>query len=186
MNNAGKAVFLDRDGTVIRDVGYLSAPEDVHLLPYAARGILRMRELGYRVVLVTNQSGIARGYFTEDDFKRVEARMEEELAARGAGLDAVYYCPHLPGGAVAAYAIECECRKPKPGLILRAARELGIDLGASVMVGDTEADIQAGRRAGCRTILLSTERVSLLIQPDAHAAHLLEAVEHLERWGRPK
>ncbi len=148
------AVFLDRDGTINEDPGYFHDAESLRLLPGAVEAIRRLNRLGLTVVLVTNQSGIARGYFTEADFWRVQRKLDGLLSASGARLDAVYFCPHHPEGKVPPYNTRCRCRKPEPGMLYRAARDLGLDLGWSYMVGDRETDIQAGRAAGCRTVWL--------------------------------
>ncbi len=153
---ARPAVFLDRDGTIVREVEYLREPSQLRLLPGAAAAIRRLNEAGIPVVVVTNQSGIARGMFTEDDLQAVHDELRRRLAARGARLDAVYYCPHHPEATVKEYRKRCRCRKPAPGLLLRAARELDLDLKRSFAVGDSARDAEAGRRAGCRTVLVRT------------------------------
>lgn len=150
------AVFLDRDGTIMREAEYLSDPAGVELLPGAAEGIRRLRQAGFAVVVASNQSGVARGYFDEATVGRVNARLAELLAAAGAGLDGVYYCPHYPGASVAQYARACDCRKPAPGMLLAAARDLGLDLGRSWVVGDKLSDIEFGGRQGLKTILVLT------------------------------
>ena len=144
---ADRAVFLDRDGTIIEDPGYLSDPSGVRLLPGAAEALLALRAAGYRLVLVSNQSGIGRGYFTREQAEAVHRRVIERLAREGVVLDDARYCPHAPEEG-------CQCRKPRPGLLLAAASELGLDLEASFMVGNSPVDMAAGRNAGCRTILL--------------------------------
>ncbi|MBN1595483.1 HAD family hydrolase [candidate division FCPU426 bacterium] len=151
-----KAVFLDRDGTIIREAEYLSDPAGVELLPGAAEGIRRLQAAGFFIIVTSNQSGVARGFFREEDVQAVNARMQELLRARDAGVDAVYYCPHWQDGVVAGYARECECRKPKPGMLYRAVREHGVDLAASWVVGDKQTDIDFGREAGVRSILVLT------------------------------
>jgi len=151
---ATPAVFLDRDGTIIEDMGYLDDPSELRLLPGAAEAIRRFREAGYRVVVVSNQSGVARGMFDEDALARVHARLEELLQDHGASLDRAYYCPYLdgPDAKIDTYRKDSELRKPKPGMLLQAARELKIDLRRSWMIGDAPCDVEAGRRAGCRAI----------------------------------
>ncbi|MGY4707723.1 D-glycero-beta-D-manno-heptose 1,7-bisphosphate 7-phosphatase [Candidatus Bipolaricaulota sp. J31] len=145
-----KAVFLDRDGVVIRQVeGYLDDPEEVELLPGAARAIKRLREAGFAVVVVTNQAGIGHGRLTEGTLAEIHRRLAEELSREGAALDGIYHCPHTPED-------RCPCRKPAPGMLLRAAEELGLDLTRSYMVGDMTTDIEAGKRAGCFTVLVRT------------------------------
>lgn len=141
-----KAVFLDRDGTIIRDEGYLRDPARVSLLPHAVKGLRLMRELGYGLFLVTNQSGVARGLMTEEDAAAVNAELLRLLAEQGADIDDVRVCPHLDAG--------CFCRKPQPGMLLDLAAAHGIDLRRSVMIGDKESDVEAGRAAGCSASLL--------------------------------
>lgn len=157
-----RAIFLDRDGTIIVDKGFVHKKEDLELLPGAAQAIKLAREAGFLVVVVTNQSGVARGYFTEEEVKAFNAYLNRVLAQRGARIDAFYYCPHHPQAPIEAYRKACSCRKPRPGLLLRAAQELGIDLCQSWMIGDSPRDAEAGQRAGCNTILL--ERGKDLLQ----------------------
>lgn len=154
------AVFLDRDGTIIDDVGYLNDPEKVRLLPGAADAIRRMRSAGYRVVIISNQSGIARGLLDEPTLAQIQARLEELLDQDGASLDGVYYCPYLdgPDAVVEAYRRNSELRKPRPGMLFQAARELNLDLKRSWMIGDSASDVAAGHSAGCRTILVRSNR----------------------------
>jgi len=179
-----RAVFFDRDGTLIEDAGYLSSPEEVEVLPGAAEAVRRLNQAGFLVVVVSNQSGVARGMFTTDDVERVNERIRQLLDAEGARVDAFYYCPHLPTGTAPAYAKDCECRKPKPGMLYEAAQDLDIDLTESFMVGDALRDVQAGRAAQCQTIfvgaLSDTDPETLnelegLATP--LAGNLLEAVE---------
>lgn len=150
------AVFLDKDGTLIEDVPYNVDPRRIRLLPGVASGLAQLHAAGYRLVVVSNQSGVARGYFPESALRVVETRIRALLAPAGVPLAGFYYCPHHPDGIVPAYARVCDCRKPAPGLLLRAARELRIDLRRSWCVGDILHDVEAGRRAGCRTLLLCT------------------------------
>jgi len=149
-----RAVFLDRDNTLIDNSGYLSDPNGVRLLPGAAEAVASLRSHGYHVVVATNQSGVARGLFSEEQLATVHQRMQELLLAKGTGVDAVYYCPFLETdeAVVPAYKKDSELRKPRPGMLLLAAREMNLDLSACWMVGDAERDISAGRAAGCRTI----------------------------------
>lgn len=150
------AIFLDRDGTLIKEAEYLSDPAGVELLPGAAAGIRALRDAGYRVVVTSNQSGVARGYFDEDAVRRVNQRAQSLLEQSGAGLDGVYYCPHYAGGEVAPYNRACDCRKPEPGMLIKAAQDLDLDLGQSWVVGDKAADIAFGARQGLRTVLVMT------------------------------
>ncbi len=142
------AVFLDRDGTLIEDRNYLAHPDGVVLLPGVVDGLKRLRDAGYLLVVVTNQSGIGRGYYTHDDYHAVAARMEHLLAEQDIELAATRYCPHGPEDG-------CTCRKPLPGMVFDAATALGIDLAYSAMIGDKARDVEAGIAAGCgRNILL--------------------------------
>ncbi len=153
---ADEAVFLDRDGTLIEEVNYLSRVEQVRLLPGAAEAVRRVNEAGVRVVVVTNQAGVARGYFPEDRVAEVHAHLSAVLGERGARIDTYYYCPHHAESGVGAYKVDCDCRKPKPGMLRTAARELGLDLSRSWMIGDKVCDLKAGAAAGCRTVLVKT------------------------------
>jgi D-glycero-D-manno-heptose 1,7-bisphosphate phosphatase len=145
----GRAVFLDRDGTIIVLVEYLSDPEKTELLPEAAEAVRMFNEAGLKVIVVTNQSALARGYFTEDVLDAIHERMERLLEEQGARIDALYYCPHHPDE-------DCDCRKPRPGLLQMAAREKGIDLARSFMVGDRMIDVECGKAAGCKGIMVLT------------------------------
>ncbi len=149
-----KAVFLDKDGTLIQDVPYNADPKRIALCRGAVRGLDRLKRAGYRLIVVSNQSGVARGYFPEESLIAVERRVRELLAEHDLDLDGFYYCPHHPDGVVTEYAIQCECRKPSPGMLIGAARGQEIDLGRSWMVGDILNDVEAGARAGCETILV--------------------------------
>ncbi len=151
-----RAVFLDRDHTIIEDPGYISDPGLVKLLPGVEGAIKSLSQAGYKIILVTNQSGIARGLLTEETLQRIHAELRRQLAASGAHLDGIYFCPFHPEGCVEGYCIDSELRKPRPGMILKAAKDLNIDLASSWMVGDSVRDVEAGQRAGCRTIRLRT------------------------------
>lgn len=150
------AVFFDRDGTLNRDVGYVTHLDAYELLPRAAAAVRRVNEAGWLAILVTNQAGVARGYFPESMVEAAHGKLRDELRAEGARLDAIYYCPHAPNGDVPAYAIDCRMRKPYPGMILKAGEEHGVDLEKSVMLGDKYSDLEAGWRAGCGAGLLLT------------------------------
>jgi len=151
-----RAVFLDRDGTINVEVEYLSRVEDFQFIPGAPLALKRLKDAGFLLIVVTNQSGIGRGYYDENALKAVHDHMHAELAAFGAGVDACYFCPHHPKHASGEYLKECDCRKPLPGMLLQAARELDIDLAASFMIGDKLADIEAGLKAGCTPLLVLT------------------------------
>ena len=153
-NNAAarKAFFFDRDGTLNVDKNYLYRIEDFEWLGDAPQAIRWANDHGFLVIVITNQSGVARGYFAEDDVRRLHAWMNDDLARFGAHIDAFYYCPHLPDGSVTAYAKECDCRKPKPGLIERACADFRIDRGMSVLVGDKPRDVECAEAAGVRGV----------------------------------
>ncbi len=150
------AFFLDRDGVVIEEVGYLSEPAQVRLLPGAADAIARLNRRAVPVIVVTNQAGVAHGYYPESQVAAVHRRLDELLAEHGARVDAYYYCPHHPLAAVAAYRRSCPYRKPSPGMLIRAAREHALSLRRSVLVGDKWSDLEAGLAAGCRVVLVRT------------------------------
>jgi D-glycero-D-manno-heptose 1,7-bisphosphate phosphatase len=177
-----KAVFLDRDGTVVVEKGYLTVPEAVELYPGVPEAVAALREAGWKIVVVSNQGAVAKGLITEEELAGINERMLMMLGAEGAQVDGVYCCPHHPEGEVAAYAVECDCRKPKPGLLEQAARDHGLDLSQCVIVGDTPRDLQAGRAVGTRTVLVLTghgAETSLVPHGADHvAADLLSAA----RW----
>jgi D-glycero-D-manno-heptose 1,7-bisphosphate phosphatase len=147
-----RAIFLDRDGTLNVDREYVGKPEDVELVPRAAEGARMLADAGFVLVVVSNQSGIARGFFTEKQAAAVDERVASLLGRAGVTIAASYRCPHLPEAPLREYAVLCDCRKPKPGLIERAARELAIDVARSWAVGDRARDIAAGAAAGCQTV----------------------------------
>jgi D-glycero-D-manno-heptose 1,7-bisphosphate phosphatase len=146
-----KAIFLDRDDVIVEDTGYISSPGELILIPDVIP-VLKKLQHTYRLIVVTNQSGVARGYFTEEDLFAINERVIQMLADYGVGLDAIYYCPHHPKVGKDEYRIECECRKPKPGLLRLAAEEFNIELDKSFLIGDQETDIQAGLAIGIKTI----------------------------------
>lgn len=179
------AFFLDRDGTINREVNYLSSPGQLILIDGVAQAIRLINQAGWACVIVTNQSAVARGMITEEQLAGIHRALIDLLAEEGAQVDAIYYCPHLATAEVERYRIDCDCRKPKPGLLLKAARELGLDLPRSVVVGDSFRDLEAGRAAGCRTVLVRTGYGQKEIengmswQPDLIVADLLVAVQKL-------
>lgn len=148
-----KAIFLDKDGTLIPDIPYNVDPSLITLSVATETGLQQLAQAGYKVIIISNQSGVARGFFPESALIAVENRIKVLLAALGIPLDGFYYCPHHPDG-YAPFNISCNCRKPKSGLILKAAEENQIDLSASWMIGDILNDVEAGNAAGCRTILI--------------------------------
>lgn len=172
-----RAVFLDRDGTIAEDVHYCRRPEDFRILPTVPEAIKLLNDSGFKVVVITNQSGIARGYFTEETLALIHQKMHRELARHGARVDAVYYCPHHPDDG-------CDCRKPGTALFRRAAWELDIDFGLSYVVGDLPMDIEAGKALGCRTVLVTTgpeDANKPSDAPDYVADSLIEAVRWIKR-----
>lgn len=176
-----KAIFLDRDDTVIDDPGYISEPEQVTLLPGAVEAVLQFKRMGYLVIIVTNQSGIARGYIDEKKLEQIHHKLRSLLSAAGASIDGLYYCPYHPDGTVDEYARESSLRKPAPGMLRKAAEELDIDLSRSWMIGDRYRDIEAGKAAGCHTILVDvpgkTRDLTVIgPEPDRKAVNLREAV----------
>ncbi|MFC2001748.1 D-glycero-alpha-D-manno-heptose-1,7-bisphosphate 7-phosphatase [Chloroflexota bacterium] len=184
-----KAVFLDRDGTIIEDVGYLDSCDEIKFLPRVNEAIKLLNENGFKVIIITNQSGVARGYFTEATVKEINSYVQKSLSKQGAYIDRSYYCPHHIEGAIIQYKKECHCRKPNPGMIEEAARELGIDLEDSFVIGDKLIDVEAGRRAGCSTILLAGERYpnkwgETAVISDYTATDLYEAVKWLTEQSR--
>lgn len=151
-----RAIFLDRDGTVNEERHYLFDPELVALTEGIGPAIQSANLAGFLVVVVTNQSGVARGFYSLDDVAAVHRRIAELLALAGARVDRFYCCPHHPAEGIGEYLLDCDCRKPKPGMLLQAARELGIQLQESFLIGDYRTDLEAGAAAGCRTILVRT------------------------------
>ena len=176
-----RAVFLDRDGVIVEQVaGYVREPQDLVFLPGTPEAIVCLNRTEFLAVLVTNQAGVAKGYLTPADLDAIHAYLEEELEKRGAHLDAIYTCLHHPEATVPEFARDCDCRKPGTGMLDQAARELGIDLSRSYLVGDMTGDILAGERAGCRTILVKTgfggEDGRYDVRPDLVVADLPAAV----------
>ncbi|MDZ7319185.1 MAG: HAD-IIIA family hydrolase, partial [candidate division KSB1 bacterium] len=179
------AIFLDRDGTINRDVGYISEPERFEFLPHALDGLLLLQNMGYRLVIITNQGGIGLGYFTKEDFYRVNKKMLTQISRAGIMIDRIYFCPHN-------LVEDCPCRKPKIALVLRGQQELNLDLSRSYFIGDSTVDIETGINAGMKTILIrskkSPEAEQLSAQPNFVVADLLEAAQlilKLEREAQP-
>ena len=180
------AVFIDRDGTLTDEVGYVNHPQRLRLLPRSAAAVRRLNESRVPAVVVTNQAGIARGYFSEDVLHAVTGELRAQLERGGARLDGVYVCTHHPSEGKPPYRAECECRKPKPGLLLQAAAELSLDLRRSVIVGDKPSDLELAPRVGARSVLVLTgyglgeweyHREAFPVAPDHVASDLLDAVE---------
>lgn len=179
------AVFIDRDGTVSEEVGYINHPSRFRVFPYAASAIKLLNDFGWLAVIITNQAGVARGYFAETMVQTVHENLQRELHEQGARADGIYYCAHHPTVGEPPYRRDCDCRKPKPGLINRAARELDIDLENSWMIGDRYSDIELARNAGVSAALVLTgygrgewenQRSDWQHQPDLVAENLLDAV----------
>lgn len=175
------AVFLDRDGTLTREADYLRSVAGLRLLPGATEAVRRLRAAGFAVVLITNQSGIARGLYTEADLDLIHRELQRRLARRGTTLDAIYYCPHHPEVGKPPYRRRCPCRKPAPGMLTRAIRDLDLDAVRSFCVGDSARDVAAGQRVGARTVLVRTgygrrTEAEAEAKPDHVARDLPEAV----------
>jgi len=151
-----KAVFLDRDGTIVKQVELLHRVSEIRILPGAAEAVKKLNKLGYLAIVLTNQPVVARGIIGEKEVDKIHAVLIERLNRKGARLDAIYYCPHHPEANVKKYRIKCRCRKPNIGMILKAAKKYGINLKKSFMVGDSTRDILAGNRAGLKVILVKT------------------------------
>ena len=181
LKNKQKAFFLDRDGTINQHIGFLKDPEDLELVEGASEAITRINDSGYLAIIITNQPIIARGEVTEEGLEIIHNKLETLLGNKHAYLDAIYYCPHHPDGGFkgerAELKIDCKCRKPKPGLILKAAKDFNIDLSKSFMIGDSSNDIIAGSAAGCKTCLISKNSKSKGLSPDYISKNLLEATE---------
>jgi len=182
-----KAVFLDRDGTINVEVGYLSDPEELELIPGAARAVARLNDAGFVVVVVTNQAGVARGYFTEEDVVAVNRRLVEVLQPEGARIDGIYYCPHHPEFGDETYRKDCECRKPNTGMVRQAVDDFNIDVSRSYVVGDHVGDVLLGVNAGARSIHVLTghgaDERQKLIERGINTVHLAQdladAVEYI-------
>lgn len=180
------AIFLDRDRTLIDDPGFITDPDQVKLMDGVPEALRRLEQRGFRVVVVTNQSGVARGLLDETRLGEIHERLMQLLEDAGAGLDGIYYCPYLPGeeAVVESYRLDSDLRKPKPGMLLKAAGELQLDLERSWMIGDSARDIQAGRAAGCKTILVNGQERAGAAEdgsPDFVASDLLQAADIIEK-----
>ncbi len=174
----GRAVFLDRDGVIVEEVHFLRSPEHLRLIPGSAEAIARLKGAGFKVLVASNQSGVARGYLTLRTLARIHRILKAILLKRGARLDAIYYCPHHPR---AGRRARCDCRKPRTGMLERAARRFGLDLKSCYLVGDTRRDVRAARNAGCRAILVRTGKGGrggrYRARPDKICRDLTEAAE---------
>ncbi len=184
-----KAVFLDRDDTLIEDPGYISDPDQVKLLDGIGKSLSKLRQMGYKLIVVSNQSAVARGIVSEKALGEIHERLEELLAHDGVKIDKIYYCPFHPDGSIPKYRKESDWRKPKPGMLLAAAEELDIDLSDSWVVGNSQRDIHAGLTAGCKTILIDDAKHSIKteprqIEPDYKAVNMKEVVNIIKKHDR--
>jgi D-glycero-D-manno-heptose 1,7-bisphosphate phosphatase len=182
-----KAAFIDRDGVINEDLGYVHRVEDFRVLPGVPSGLRLLQDAGFALVVVTNQAGIARGYYGESEFDRLTTHMRELLERQGVKLAGVYHCPHHPTEGVGALRIDCDCRKPRPGLLLHAAADLGLDMNSCVLIGDKESDLDAGIAAGVATRVLIKSKnappTSVVLKADHIANGLREAAKWLTRSG---
>lgn len=182
------AIFMDRDGTVCEEVGYVNHISRCHVYPFSAEAVRAINRVGAKAIVISNQSGVARGYFPESLVRDVNEKICRELLEAGAQIDACYYCPHHPEAGVPPYRRPCDCRKPGRGMLDRAARELGVDLQRSFVVGDRHSDIETAARNGLRSVLVLTgygrgeweyRRQKWIHQPDWVCENLLDAVKKL-------
>ncbi|OGB90771.1 hypothetical protein A2625_06990 [candidate division WOR-1 bacterium RIFCSPHIGHO2_01_FULL_53_15] len=183
MQEKGKAVFLDRDGTIIEDTGYITSPAEIKFIPGSIEAIKKLNEAGYKVIVISNQAGVARGILSENMVQTIDKAIYRQVLSGGGHIDASYYCPHHPEHGVYPYKQICECRKPRPGLIKKAVKEKEIELAGSFMVGDKSSDIETGQCTGLKTVFVRTghgraEEKALKEKPDHIANDLAEAV----RW----
>jgi D-glycero-D-manno-heptose 1,7-bisphosphate phosphatase len=186
MERSHIAVFLDRDGTINVEVDFLTSPNQLQIIPRADAAIRELNNFGVKVFIVTNQSGIARGFLTEETLADIHHELSSQLRRVQAHIDAYYYCPHFPGTNDARYNIECECRKPKTGMLLQAAREHAIDLRQSFTIGDRCRDVEMGKAVGAMTTMVATgygasEKKDCLGEPDFFAEDLYDAVQFVKK-----
>lgn len=184
-----KAIFFDRDDTLIEDPGFISHPDQVKLLDDVPEALVELRRMGYKLIVVSNQSGVARGIVTEEALEEIHERLMQLLTEQGAHLDKIYYCPYHPEGVIPKYRKESDRRKPSPGMLLDAAEEMDIDLSQSWIIGDRNRDIQAGRQAGCNTILVTRsskqkQPCSTQANPDYESVNMREAVNIIKKHHR--
>lgn len=191
---SNKAIFLDRDNTLIKDPGYINHPDQVELLDGVAENLIELKALEYKLIVVTNQSAVARGIVTEKVLGEIHDRLEKLLAEQNAFLDRIYYCPYHPDGVVPEYSKESNCRKPSPGMFKKAAAEMDLDLSQSWCIGDSYRDVEAGRQAGCKTILIDKpshqkSNGTFLsfegVVPDYKAINMKEATNIIKKHLRP-
>jgi len=181
-----KACFLDRDGVIIEEVNYLSSPDQVKVFPEAIEALKLLRDNNYKIIIVTNQAGVARGYFKLTDISLVHDKIDEILSRHNLSIDSYYYCPHHPKGSVPEYSIECNCRKPMPGMLLEAIDDHNINISKSFLIGDKMSDINAGKNVNCPGILVKTGHGSEYVKEATInniiiKDNILEAVEFMVR-----
>ncbi len=172
-----KAVFLDRDGVINKDTPYTHRIKDFHIIPQVFEACRLLQKASFLLIVITNQAGIARGYYTEDDFHTLDNHMYKTFCDQGIKLEKTYFCQHHPAAGIGKYKVECNCRKPKPGMILQAAIDFDIDLKNSWMIGDKLSDIQAGQTAGCRTVLVESDYLQNFQGPKVK--DLFEAAQYI-------
>jgi D-glycero-D-manno-heptose 1,7-bisphosphate phosphatase len=179
-----RAAFIDRDGVINRELHHVHRIEDFHVLPGVVEGLRALAEAGYRLVVITNQGGIAKGLYAQEDYEHLTEHMRHWFAERGVVFAGVYHCPHHPQGTVPKWAVACGCRKPEPGLIMQAAKDLSLDLGRSLIVGDKVSDVQAAQRAGVGLKVLVES--GHLLPPDsvAHADFRCSGLADVAPWVR--
>ncbi len=186
---SNKAIFLDRDDTLIEDLDYINHPDQVKLLDGVAKALIELKAMGYKLIVASNQSGVARGIVSEQALGKIHDRLKQLLAEKGAQLDRIYYCPYHPDGVITKYRKESNWRKPNPGMLLAAADEMDIDLSQSWMIGNSSHDVEAGSQAGCKTILTNhpshyKQHKLGELNPDYRAVNIKEAVNIIKKHHR--
>jgi D-glycero-D-manno-heptose 1,7-bisphosphate phosphatase len=178
------AVFLDKDGTLIPDVPYNVDPELIVLQDNTIEGLKKLKAKGYLLIVISNQAGVARGFFKEEALDQVKEKLQQLMQSKGVELDGFYFCPHHPDGTIREYAMDCNCRKPKAGMFLKAAKDFNIDLSKSWMIGDILHDVEAGNSAGCKSILIDNGNetewyMNEFRKPDYMANNINDAANHI-------
>ena len=184
----GFGLFLDRDGTINEEVDFVTSAKGLHLIPGSAEAIREANELGLTVIIITNQSGVARGLLTEDQLLEIHKSLLDKLDDAGAHIDAIYYCPHHPEFGVGEYRIDCQCRKPRTGMLTMAAKEFSLDLARSFVIGDRMIDVQTGNNAGASSVLVLTgygrTELELCKENGARVAHVAEDLKDAMNYVR--
>jgi D,D-heptose 1,7-bisphosphate phosphatase len=188
--NPGRAIFIDKDGTLIKDYPYSVDPSKIEFYPEVWEALRLMARRGFLLIVVSNQPGVAKGYFREVELENLISAFRQTFSRQGVPLSGFYYCPHHPQGVVEGYSIACQCRKPNPGLIFRAARQFNVELDKSWMIGDILNDVEAGNRAGCRTIMLDRKHETEWLtgewrKPDFIVGNFLEAARTVVECAEP-